>query len=98
MSRRSDPVTGDVTLEVLGRDGGCVAVLLGELPSSCSGRLTLDHVYRHAGGTKGVRAPSRAATLVTLCEGHTEPGMRSGSQWNTANRQLLRRYLEGFDE
>ena len=41
-----DLVTQAVALEVLARDNGCVAVTLGEDPSSCMGRLTLDHVKK----------------------------------------------------
>jgi hypothetical protein len=43
----------------------------------------------------GVRAPSDAAHLVTLCEAHSENGRRAGHQWNTTqqNREAVRRYL-----
>ena len=92
--RRShaDPVSPELRIAVLERDGGCVAVRLGEDPASCSGRLTLDHVKGDP--RMGVRAPSDMAHLVALCEGHTESGARAGRQWNTANRPLLRRYIE----
>ena len=42
------------------------------------------------------RAKSDQHHLVALCEGHTEHGMRAGSQWNTANRPLLRWYLRSM--
>lgn len=29
--------------------------------------LTVDHVHLHAGGTKGLRAPTRRENLVALC-------------------------------
>ena len=37
--------------------------------------------------------------LVSLCEGHTEPGMRAGYQWNTdkRNRALVRDYLSRME-
>lgn len=90
MSRR-DPVTPELRVEVFERDGGCVAVTLGESSMACAGRLTLDHVKTDL--RLGVRAPSDRAHLVTLCEGHTENGSRAGYQWNTANRPALRWYL-----
>lgn len=88
---RRDPVTQDVALAVLRRDSGCVAVALGEPPSDCRGRLTLDHVKDAPRMSK--RAPSDAAHLVSLCEGHSEAGARAGYQWNTAHRPELRAYL-----
>lgn len=94
-ARKADPVTPDVRLAVFARDGGCVAVRLGEDPASCSGRLTLEHVKDAL--RMGKRAPSDTAHLVALCEGHTEDGARAGHQWNTAreHRQAVRAYLEG---
>jgi hypothetical protein len=43
----------------------------------------------------GKRAEPRLDRLVTLCEGHTEPGMRAGYVWATArdNREAMRAYL-----
>ena len=43
----------------------------------------------------GVRAESDMAHLVTLCQGHTEDGMRGGKVWCTAkeNRAAMRKYL-----
>ena len=43
----------------------------------------------------GVRAESDMAHLVTLCQGHTEDGMRAGYVWCTdkLNRQAMRKYL-----
>ena len=36
--------------------------------------------------------------LATLCEGHTEPGMRAGYVWATdkRNRAALREHLAGL--
>jgi hypothetical protein len=43
----------------------------------------------------GRRASSDPAHLVTLCEGHTETGMRGGYVWATdrKNREAMREYL-----
>ncbi|MBE3073141.1 MAG: hypothetical protein IMZ67_09215 [Acidobacteria bacterium] len=92
MTYRRDPVTPEMALDVFTRDGGCVAVRLGEPPASCAGRLTLDHVHEEMGIGKR-RAKSDRAHLVALCEGHTERGAKAGRQWNTAHRADLRAYL-----
>ncbi len=96
---RRDPVTPELRLAVLERDGGCVAVLLGADPADCHGRLTLDHIHeRNKMGVGKRRAKSDERHLVTLCEGHTEAGARAGFQWNTAHRALLREYLARVNE
>ena len=48
----------------------------------------------------GVRAEALRSRLVTLCEGHTEPGMRAGRVWCTArdNREAMREYLRHIEE
>lgn len=84
---RRDPVKPDVALYVLRRDGGCVAVTLGESPATCGGRLTLDHVRDHA-AMGGRRAPSDAAHLVSVCHRHH---LESG--WVTSHKPALRAYL-----
>jgi hypothetical protein len=81
-------VTHDVALTVLQRDAGCVAVALGEAPSTCGGRLTLDHVKDQP--RMGVRAPSDPAHLVALCENH-----HLWTGWATSHRPELREYLRG---
>ena len=58
----------------------------------CWGRWTLDHIKRRM--RLGKRAESTMNTLISLCEGHTEPGMKAGHVWNTANRPAIRRYLD----
>lgn len=83
--RRKDPVTHEVALAVFTRDKGCVAVELGEYPSTCHGRLTLDHVRDQP--MMGKRAPSDPAHLVSLCWHHHLNG------WATSHRPLLREYL-----
>ena len=83
--RQRDPVDARLRIEVLTRDGDCVAALLGE--PDCRGRLTLDHVKDHA--RMGRRAPSDARHLVTICEHH-----HLGSGWATSHRPELRAYLE----
>lgn len=79
---------------------GCVAVFLAPNTSGpCWGNLTLDHVHgQNQMGVGKPRATSDRAHLVTLCEGHTERGMRAGFQWNTANRPLLRWYLRSIGD
>lgn len=91
--KRRDPVTPEMRLAVLRRDSGCVAPLVGGSVMDCFGRLTLEHVKDEL--RLGVRAPSDAAHLVTLCSGHTEDGRRAGFQWNTnaGNRARVREYL-----
>lgn len=83
-----DRVTQQVALAVLERDAGCVAVALGEHPSTCGGRLTLDHVKDRP--MMGRRAPSDERHLVALCEQH-----HLWSGWATSHRPELREYLAG---
>lgn len=91
-----DPVTADTALAVLRRDNGCVAPRLGGSFMDCWGRNRLEHVK--AEPRMGKRAESVPERLVTLCEGHTEPGMKAGYVWCTdkANRAALREYLASF--
>jgi hypothetical protein len=58
-----DPVTPEVRLQVLQRDLGCVAVLLGEPPSECHGYLTLDHVKTHPAMGSAPRRMPRTSRL-----------------------------------
>lgn len=83
--RRTDPVTSDVALLVLQRDSGCVAVTLGQDPSTCVGRLQLDHVRDEP--MMGKRAPSDPRHLVSVCAYHHLGG------WATSHRPELRAYL-----
>lgn len=59
----------------------------------CRGRTTIEHVKKDL--RMGVRAENRMDRLVSLCLGHTEPGMKAGYIWNTnsRNRRLVRDYL-----
>lgn len=82
---KSDPVTPELRIAVLERDGACVAVKLGEPAGDCRGRLTLDHVKDEP--RMGKRAQSDAAHLATICEWHHLYG------WATAHRGELREYL-----
>lgn len=85
-TRKADPVTPELRVAVLQRDGGCLAVTVGRMdPATCAGRLTLDHVKSEP--RMGKRAPSDAAHLATVCEFHHLYG------WATANRPALREYL-----
>jgi hypothetical protein len=83
MKRRKDPVTPELRLAVLERDGGCVAFEWAT--DACKGRLTLDHVKDQP--MMGKRAPSDMAHLVTVCEHHHLDG------WATSHRPELREYL-----
>jgi hypothetical protein len=80
----ADPVTAELRLAVLARDGDCVAFQFSGT-DECSGRLTLDHVKEQP--MMGKRAPSDMAHLVTLCWHHHLDG------WATSHRPELRQYL-----
>ncbi len=88
-SRRRDPVTPAMALRVFARDGGCLAPQLGGSAHDCWGRLRIEHVKRES------RMGQRGDLLGTLCEGHTEPGMKAGYVWCTdaVNRRAMRDYL-----
>lgn len=93
LRRRQDPVTPEMAATIFLRDGGCVAPRIGGSAADCWGRMTIEHVKRELRAAK--RAEPVPECLVTLCEGHTEPGRRAGYQWNTdkRNRALVRDYL-----
>jgi hypothetical protein len=76
----------------------CVARTVDPLDSGpCGGRLTLDHVHRHAGGTFGKRAPSDPQHLVVLCAlHHLGEGDKGGRVWARANKPKLRWYLDAI--
>lgn len=86
-------VTAKIALAVLQRDGGCVAPRLGGSAMDCWGRNRIEHVKAEPRMSK--RAEPRMDRLLTLCEGHTEPGMKAGYVWATdkANRERCREYL-----
>lgn len=102
---RRDPVTREVAQQVMARDaaalkrwcprhvGLCIAPMLDPQAGPCFGRTTLEHVKEAL--RMGVRAESDPQHLVSLCAGHTEPGMKSGRCWNTTkeNRAKVRDYL-----
>ena len=94
----SDKVTPAMALEVFARDQGCVAPRLGGSTMDCWGRNRIEHV-QDGYGRMGRRAPSDVGHLVTLCEGHTETGMRAGYVWATdrVNRQAMRDYLSAVN-
>lgn len=98
---RRDPVTADVALAVLHRDGECVAVKLGASPADCRGRITLDHVRdkplvgdpivkRGEERRRSYRAPSDERHLISICVAHH---LENG--WATSHRPELRAYLRG---
>lgn len=88
--------------EVLARDKGCLANLLGAtdncrdkwgavLPLQgryAHSRLELDHIREQP--MMGKRAPSDAEHLLTLCPWH-----HRDSGWATSHRPELRAYLRG---
>jgi hypothetical protein len=84
----SDKVTPEMHAYIIKRDGGCIAPRVDDDAGPCSGRVTLDHVKTDR--RMGKRADSIALCLVSVCEGHSENGMKAGHQWNTANRDLER--------
>lgn len=86
---RPDPVSPELAQSVFARDGGCLAPRLGGSAMECWGRNRIEHVKRES------RMGKRGDLLGTLCEGHTEPGMRAGYVWCTdaKNRQRMREYL-----
>lgn len=104
MSRRSDPVTPEVREIVIARDRHemrlvapnlrivCVAPIIDQSQIGlCWGRTTLDHIKPEP--RMGPRARSIPEQLVSVCQGHSEDGMRAGYQWNTAHRPELRDHL-----
>ena len=73
----------------------CPAVIIDHRQfGKCQGRIRIEHVK--SAPRLGKRAEPDLAHLMSICEGHTEPGMRAGSVWVTtkANREGQRRYLE----
>jgi hypothetical protein len=98
MISHRDPVTPEIRLAVLARDGSCIAPLVGGSAHDCWGRSTIEHVKDQL--RMGRRAPSDLGHLVSLCQGHTEDGRRAGFQWNTAkaNRAAIRAYLERIED
>jgi len=89
---RRDRVSSELAASIFERDGGCLAPRLGGSAMDCAGRLRIEHVKQEA------RMGKRGDLLGTLCEGHTEPGMRAGYVWCTdrRNREAMREYLGGF--
>lgn len=81
----------------------CPAVLIDpDEFGKCWGRWTIEHCgdtvgmkkgMSIAGVRKGRRAENDLAHCISLCQGHTEPGMRAGSVWNLRNRPSIRKYL-----
>ena len=94
--RRRDSVSPELRLAVFTRDSGCLAPRLGGTVMDCFGKLRIEHVK--AEPRMGKRAEPIEQRLVTLCEGHSEPGMRAGYIWCTdrQNREACREYLRAF--
>ena len=92
-----DRVTPELALAVFARDQGCVAPRLGGSFMDCWGRNRIEHVK--AEPRLGRRAEPLMTRLLTLCEGHSEPGMRAGYVWATdkENREKCREYLRAVN-
>jgi hypothetical protein len=86
-----DKVSPAEAAHVLARDNGCIAPQVDPASGPCAGRIELDHVKDET--RLGDRAKSDRWHLVSVCEGHSEKGMKAGHQWNTASRALEREYL-----
>lgn len=93
---RKDAVSPELALAVFTRDHGCIAPRLGGTAMDCWGRNRIEHVK--AEPRMGKRAEPRLDRLVTLCEGHAEPGMKAGRVWCTQreNREAMRAYLRAL--
>jgi hypothetical protein len=93
MTQRTDPVSPELRQAVFARDEGCIAPRLGGTSLDCWGRNRIEHVKAQPRMSK--RAESQMDRLVTLCQGHTEDGMRGGYVWATdsKNRERCRDYL-----
>jgi hypothetical protein len=91
---RRDPVTPEMAIAILARDGGCLAPRLGGSSMDCWGRNRIEHVKREP------RMGRRGDLLGTLCQGHTEDGTRAGYCWATdaKNREAMRRYLIDLED
>lgn len=94
LGKRTVRVTPEDAERIFKRDGGCLAPLLGGSVMDCFGRLRIEHVKREQ------RMSKRGDLLGTLCEGHTEPGMRAGYIWCTdrRNREAMRAYLLAVED
>ena len=86
---RGGRVTPERAIEVFTLDSGCLAPRLGGSAHDCWGRNRIEHVKREP------KMGERGDLLGTLCEGHTEPGMKAGYIWATdrVNRQAMREYI-----
>lgn len=95
---RADPVTAQMREAVLARDKGCIAPRLGGSYLDCWGRDQIAHVKDEP--RMGRRAPSDMAHLVTVCDGHAEPGMKAGYVWVTDRQNIarMREYLASFSD
>lgn len=84
-------IPGELRIHVLERDGGCVGPLLG-MPGDCYGSLELDHVRASHG--MGLKSPTVASNLVSLCGGHHRVKTDAGRTW----RPVLLAYLERLED
>jgi hypothetical protein len=98
---KADPVTPELRLFVLRRDGACVAAVLAPGSHECRDsfgtphrpdalwKLQVDHIRLEPGGKRR----SVASQLVSMCaNAHLYDG------WATANRPAIRAYLRELPE
>jgi hypothetical protein len=72
----------------------CVAPLIDSSQwGNCSGEQTFDHVWEHAGGTKGKRPPTTLQTVACVCQNH-----HLWTNWITAHRPEERTYIKEANE
>ena len=93
---RNDVVSPELAQAIFARDGDCIAPRLGGSSMDCWGDRRIEHVKEAP--RMGKRAEPQLDRLVTICEGHSEPGMRAGRVWVTQreNREACREYLRGL--
>lgn len=84
---RGTVIPASLRLIVLQRDNGCVGPRVG-MPGDCGGALELDHVRASHG--IGMKSPTEAGNLATLCGFHHRLRTEHGRTW----RPVLLAYLE----
>ncbi len=91
-----DRVSPEVALFVFDRDKACQAPYMGASRFDCFSPDGLEHVKAEPRMAR--RPPSCPCSLIVLCAGHREPGMRAGRVWATTreNREACREYLASF--
>lgn len=79
----------DIRAAVRERDGGaCLGPRVG-MPGECAGGIELDHV--RASGGMGMKSPTEADNLVSLCGAHHRMKTAEGRRWRPRLLALLAR-------